>query len=404
MAQQHFWDRHYDNVLPPLSPQSSRFCGETYEPLTDLPYTILSSSPLPDSSPSKTLPHPNTLQMQPLTDISRFSEGSHAPSLHPLSQLSAHAMFPERSQTPAIADPNISSQGPASPLKPVTSVPSSPGKENKGVKDTTKTKKRQLWTGAGLVALARAVLEKEPFVQPHGKKGKVWDDIKEILVTERSIAADSHATAVQHKAESLVSYWKNPKSTDGRIKSIAKIFEDRPTYKITIAALMDGIDNQWDRGRNESEVVKEKNQKKKDEDTEGGEVICHASLQTMGLRKHQDLVLDDKTDTDGNEHNDHDNHLTRSTHKRKYNSIASLDDDDSKDGNGDNETIGTGHKRQRSSIRRVTGNSELLEFLRADSADWKAHQERLEEQGAEMTRILQGFFELDKARFEQEQE
>ncbi|KAJ3780581.1 hypothetical protein GGU10DRAFT_337053 [Lentinula aff. detonsa] len=309
-------------------------------------------------------------------------------------------MFLERSQTPAVADPHIISQGPASPLKPVTSVPSSPGKENEGIKNTTKTKKRQSWTGADLIALARAVLEKEPFVQPHRKKGKVWDDIKEILVAEKSITANTHATAVQHKAESLVSYWKNPKSTDGRIKSIAKIFKDRPAYKITIAALMDGIDNQWDRGRNESEAVKEKNQKKKDEDTEGGEAIRHASLRTMGLRKHQmDPVLDDKTDTDGDEHNDHDNNLTRSpTHKRKYDSIASLDDDDN------NETIGTGHKRQRSSIRRATGNSELLEFLRADSADRKAHQERLEEQGTEMTRILQGFFELDKARFEREQE
>ncbi|KAJ3978741.1 hypothetical protein F5890DRAFT_1652378 [Lentinula detonsa] len=196
MAQQHFWDQHYDNVLPPLSPRSLRFC--------DLPYTILSSSPSPDSSPSKTIPHPSTLQTQPLTDISGFT-----------------------------------------------------------------------------------VLEKEPFVQPHGKKGKVWDDIKEILVAEKSITADTHATAVQHKADSLVSYWKNPKSTDGHIKSIAKIFEDRPAYKITIAALMDGIDNQWDRGRNESEAVKEKNQKKKDEDTEGGEAIRHASLRTMGLRKHQ---------------------------------------------------------------------------------------------------------------------
>ncbi|KAJ3991433.1 hypothetical protein F5050DRAFT_1812542 [Lentinula boryana] len=245
MAQQHFWDQHYDNVLPPLSPRSSRFCGETYEPLTDLPYTILSSSPSPDSSPSKTIPHPSTLQTQPLTDISGFSEGSHAPLLPPLSQLSAGLEH---------------SQMPASPLKPVTSVPLSPGKENKVIKDTTKTKKRQLWTGADLISLARAVLEKEPFVQPHGKKGKVWDDIKEILVAEKSITADTHATAVQHKADSLVSYWKNPKSTDGHIKSIAKIFEDRPAYKITIAALMDGIDNQWDRGQNESEAVKEKNQ------------------------------------------------------------------------------------------------------------------------------------------------
>ncbi|KAJ3797459.1 hypothetical protein GGU11DRAFT_745213 [Lentinula aff. detonsa] len=389
MAQQHFWDRHYDNVLPPLSPRSSRFCGETYEPLTDLPYTILSSSPSPDSSPSKTLPHPNTLQ--PLTDISGFSEGSHTPLLPPLSQLSAGAMFLERSQTPAVADPHIISQGPASPLKPVTSVPSSPGKENEGIKNTTKTKKRQSWTGADLIALARAVLGKEPFVQPHGKKGKVWDDIKEILVAEKSITPILMLQLFSTRQRVWYPTGRTRRAPMAVSKALRKSSKIGPHTKLQLRHLWMG---------STIKAVKEKNQKKKDEDTEGGEAIRHASLRTMGLRKHQmDPVLDDKTDTDGDEHNDHDNNLTQSpTHKRKYDSIASLDDDDN------NETIGTGHKRQRSSIRRATGNSELLEFLRADSADWKAHQERLEEQGTEMTRILQGFFELDKARFEREQE
>ncbi|KAJ3821931.1 hypothetical protein F5880DRAFT_1661414 [Lentinula raphanica] len=296
-----FWDQHYSNVLPPLSPRSSQFRGEIHETLTDLPYTLLpaSESPSPNLSPLELPPRQPTPRMRPLINVGDFNQPTPTTRLPPLSNIS-----PERCQTPDIA---VSPAG--SPSKPITEPPPSPGKENEGIKEPSKTKKRQQWTGSDLIALARAVLEKEPYVQPHGKKvyldsqvrydssgtredpwkkGKVWSEIKDILVAEKSVTSDTNATAVQHKAESLVSYWKNPKSSDKGIKTIAKIFNKRPGYKITIAALMDGVESQWDRGKSESEVVKEKNQKKKDKDTEGGEAIRRASLQTMGLHRGQD--------------------------------------------------------------------------------------------------------------------
>ncbi|KAJ3830923.1 hypothetical protein F5878DRAFT_648105, partial [Lentinula raphanica] len=279
MAHSQFWDQHYSNVLPPLSPRSSQFRGEIHETLTDLPYTLLpaSESPSPNLSPLELPPRQPTPRMRPLINVGDFNQPTPTTRLPPLSNIS-----PERCQTPDIA---VSPAG--SPSKPITEPPPSPGKENEGIKEPSKTKKRQQWTGSDLIALARAVLEKEPYVQPHGKKGKVWSEIKDILVAEKSVTSDTNATAVQHKAESLVSYWKNPKSSDKGIKTIAKVFDKRPGYKITIAALMDGVESQWDRGKSESKVVKEKNQKKKDEDTEGGEAIRRASLQTMGLRNTQ---------------------------------------------------------------------------------------------------------------------
>ncbi|KAJ3755708.1 hypothetical protein EV360DRAFT_85665 [Lentinula raphanica] len=391
MAHSQFWDQHYSNVLPPLSPRSSQFRGEIHETLTDLPYTLLpaSESPSPNLSPLELPPRQPTPRMRPLINVGDFNQPTPTTRLPPLSNIS-----PERCQTPDIA---VSPAG--SPSKPITEPPPSPGKENEGIKEPSKTKKRQQWTGSDLIALARAVLEKEPYVQPHGKKGKVWSEIKDILVAEKSVTSDTNATAVQHKAESLVSYWKNPKSSDKGIKTIAKVFDKRPGYKITIAALMDGVESQWDRGKSESEVVKEKNQKKKDEDTEGGEAIRRASLQTMGLRNTQVDQTEDKTDTES------DNNSESLSHKRKFDSVsvASLNEDDNDD-DKEHETTMTAHKRRRRSARRSTSNSDLLDFLRADSADRKAHQERLEQQGSEMTRILHGFLELDRARFEREKE
>lgn len=63
---------HFNNILnPPVTPRSAhsqcRFCGENFEPLTDLPYTIIPMGnespssephlPLPPLSPTKTPCH-----------------------------------------------------------------------------------------------------------------------------------------------------------------------------------------------------------------------------------------------------------------------------------------------------------------------------------------------------------
>ncbi|KAJ4480526.1 hypothetical protein C8J55DRAFT_560473 [Lentinula edodes] len=287
---------------------------------------------------------------------------------------------------------------PLSQLKP---TPTSPGKENEGIQrphvsggpEAGKKVGARIWTAKDLIELAKICVEYKPFLQPYGKKGKVWDKIFYALSERGFRLSKVPALSLRHKAESLVGYWKNPSDNNSSVKAIAKIL-DNSMDKITIAALMDSVEAQWDEAKNKSDKAKADIQKKQDEDNEGGEAIRMASMQAFRSHKRDAKPLDDEdTDTD----TDNNSGSRKSGTKRKFS----------------DSNVTKSHKRQRSSVRRTSNNTKILDFLESDAEERRSHQDKvvmLMERGQKLTQehekevasILHGFLELDRARFEQE--
>ncbi|KAJ3884583.1 hypothetical protein GG344DRAFT_71226 [Lentinula edodes] len=251
----------------------------------------------------------------------------------------------------------------------------------------------RIWTAKDLIELAKICAEYKPFLQPYGKKGKVWDKIFYALSERGFCLSKVPALSLRHKAKSLVGYWKNPSDNNLSIKAIAKIL-DNSMDKITIAALMDSVEVQWDEAKNKLDKAKADIQKKQDEDNEGGEAIHMASMQAFRSHKRDAKPLDDEdTDTDtGN-----------NSGSRKSGTNQKFSDSN----------VTKSHKHQRSSVRRTLNNTKILDFLESNAEERRSHQDKvvmLMERGQKLTQehekevgsILHGFLELDHAQFEQE--
>ncbi|GAW03885.1 hypothetical protein LENED_005639 [Lentinula edodes] len=273
----------------------------------------------------------------------------------------------------------------APPLSQFKPTPTSSGQENEGIQrahvfgspEADKKVGARIWNAKDLIELAKICVEYKPFLQPYGKKGKVWDHIFYALSERGFHLSKVPALSLHHKAESLVGYWKNPGDSNSNIKAIA-------------VALMDSVEAQWDEAKNKSDKAKADIQKKQDEDNKGREAIHMASMQAFHSHKHNAKPLDNE-DTDNN------SACRKSGTKQKFS----------------DSNVTKSHKHQRLSLCQTSNNPKILDFLESDTEERRSHQDKvvmLMEQGQKLTQehekevasILHGFLELDRAWFEQE--
>ncbi|KAJ7888165.1 hypothetical protein B0H14DRAFT_3430357 [Mycena olivaceomarginata] len=111
------------------------------------------------------------------------------------------------------------------------------------------------YTGDDLILLTREVVNVNPFIAAYGQKGASWQQIVDNL-EERGFCHKITAANVQHKAEALISYKKDP---NGKNKNLAKV-------------------TQYDESKDKSDDTKAKLKAKQDADREGGEAIHHAFI------------------------------------------------------------------------------------------------------------------------------
>ncbi|KAK6981676.1 hypothetical protein R3P38DRAFT_3233757 [Favolaschia claudopus] len=122
--------------------------------------------------------------------------------------------------------------------------------------------KTSFGTGEALIKLASAAVDLTAFLAPHKKKGVAWQAITDTLKKDKLLRRTKiNAVTVQRKAEALVAFKKQKETSAG----------------ITIAALLEGLEDQYDQAKDKSDAQKEKIKKKADEDRVGGEAIRTAS-------------------------------------------------------------------------------------------------------------------------------
>ncbi|KAJ3912360.1 hypothetical protein F5877DRAFT_72464 [Lentinula edodes] len=383
MSYEQFWRKHFDNVdgqNPSISPSASRLCGQTS---TEHPHTVSSAEEFdkayhPPKSPPPLSPGPHLPSLQDLINSSRNEYKTTLPETH--------------SRDPLVTLARSDSNAPAATASWPTS--DSPGKENQIAKRPTPG--LTVWKGPELIMLARAMVDFKPWLAPYGQKGKLWEDIRAAMIHEGFKHVKMSANSIQKKGEDLVKYWQDPKCSKPGVHSIANALPKGSSQEITIAALMERVQAGYDDAKNKSEMAKAETKKKEQEDFEGGEAIRNASMQAMCSHKalpnsDSDSDSDSNADTEVNTNID-----TTKKHKLSSSSSSLLDEDSEPK-----------KKRKRTSSRRIsTFETNVLTFLQNDAVERKAHQEELlgliRKQGADMTTVLHGFLELDKARFENE--
>ncbi|KAF8987944.1 hypothetical protein BDQ17DRAFT_1334790 [Cyathus striatus] len=156
------------------------------------------------------------------------------------------------------------------------------GKENI---DLTAKDVRLKLNSSHLISIVHAVMEKEPFLAPYGKKNAAWLELNKYLV-EHGFPKTS-SDLLRRKAGGLVGYYKNPKSLDSKVKSIAAIISGS-SDNVTIAAILDHISKQWDDSLQLSEDKKAEMRKKHDDDCLGGEALWQASLNATACEEYME--------------------------------------------------------------------------------------------------------------------
>ncbi|KAJ7599820.1 hypothetical protein C8J56DRAFT_1037429 [Mycena floridula] len=143
----------------------------------------------------------------------------------------------------------------------------------------------RLWKGGDLVELARIAVDRRPFLAPHGRKGPTCTEVRNDLVEKQGVRLESiTGPVIQHKMEGLVHYKKDPDSVDKEVKAIASILKGN-SYDITIQAILERLETQYDEAKDKSEAAKEKLRKKAEDDQIGGEEIRDASMRGL-VKKH----------------------------------------------------------------------------------------------------------------------
>ncbi|KAJ7691355.1 hypothetical protein B0H17DRAFT_1133872 [Mycena rosella] len=148
-------------------------------------------------------------------------------------------------------------------------------------KENEETGASKGYTGEELITLARVVIDADPFMRPHGQKGGAWQEITETLRQRNFRPTSISAASVQHKVEALVAYKKDPA---GKHKNLANVIGEGTAASITIGALLERLETQFDAAKDKSDDAKVKIKKKNDEDREGGEAIRQASMRTLRKR------------------------------------------------------------------------------------------------------------------------
>ncbi|KAJ7934984.1 hypothetical protein B0H13DRAFT_1854693 [Mycena leptocephala] len=166
-------------------------------------------------------------------------------------------------------------------------------KENASPTDDASTTSKAHYNGDDLISIARAVVDVNPFIAPYGKNGIAWQEVVDKLVDQNFRHKAVNAVTVQHKAEALTSYEKDPL---GKHKNLANVIGDGKSASITIGALLERLETQYDESKDKSDDAKAKLKSKQDADREGGEAIRRASMQTLRHKRARSPSTSDDED------------------------------------------------------------------------------------------------------------
>ncbi|KAK7002087.1 hypothetical protein R3P38DRAFT_2557492 [Favolaschia claudopus] len=146
--------------------------------------------------------------------------------------------------------------------------------------------KANFGTGNALVKVASAAVDLEPFLAARGDKGAAWEALAEKLSKAKEFKNTKISGAsVKKKVLAL-----NP----GANRKLANIIGNETAAGITIAALLERLETQYDQAKGKSDKAKAETKKKNDEDREGGEAIRRASMDINRKRKRDSGDTDDE--------------------------------------------------------------------------------------------------------------
>ncbi|KAJ7442125.1 hypothetical protein FB451DRAFT_114546 [Mycena latifolia] len=241
-------------------------------------------------------------------------------------------------------------------------------KEKENGEQDTASKGKPTFTGEDLITIGRVVIDLNPWLAPHGQKAHVWQEAVNVLTQRGFRHATISAASVQHKAEALVAYKKDP---TGKHKNLNNIIGEGTSASITIGALLERLETQFDAAKDKSDDAKAKLRKKNDEDREGGESIRQASMKTLRKRARS-------PDSDDAAATDREEAPTPTPTARAAAASSSLETIDSDDDNTSNAKKGC--KRRRRTERRSGSASEaegFLTLMKAENTRRARHDERV---------------------------
>ncbi|KAJ7754270.1 hypothetical protein B0H14DRAFT_3512618 [Mycena olivaceomarginata] len=180
------------------------------------------------------------------------------------------------------------------------------------------------------------------------RKGLMGKDLTLIARAVNFCHKTISAASVQHKAEALVLYKKN----------LSNVISEGTSASITIRALLECLETQFDAAKDKSDNAKAKLKKKNNEDREGGESICQASMHTHHKRARSPASNDDANTT---------NCETSTLSTRTIAADSSLETINSDD---DNATNGKKASKRCRGMRRSTLSDPdgLLALIKAENA------------------------------------
>ncbi|KAJ6467548.1 hypothetical protein C8R47DRAFT_1201146 [Mycena vitilis] len=229
---------------------------------------------------------------------------------------------------------------------------------------------RTVYNAARLLKLASAAVDLEPFLAPHGSKVATWQTLVDKLKDDDEVFRKStiSAASVQHKVESLVAFKKN--KNPKRYRQLANVLAKKPAVRVTIGALLERLEQDYDEAKDKSDEAKAKIKKKNAEDRDGGEAIRQASMKTLGKRKRQPTP---DSDADDGALSDNGSATTTRT-PRSTAASASIETIDSGDDDAANASKG---QRKRRRNDRSSETAQLFAFMRAENDRRAKHDERV---------------------------
>ncbi|KAF9030055.1 hypothetical protein BDP27DRAFT_1375354, partial [Rhodocollybia butyracea] len=188
-----FFDAHFDNICrPPVSSRIAKEYGHCFEvseaELRELPYSLESDiDDQVDDNPWHSQSSSPTIMLWPVLPQTRSVTRT------PL------VSSPSRKWNVDIEQARCqigNSAAAAKPLKPTAQVG------------------ERRFSGADLVETARQAVETNPFLAPHGQKGKVWQELTDRLVANPAFRLKNiESSSIRSKVMGLVAYKENPAST-----------------------------------------------------------------------------------------------------------------------------------------------------------------------------------------------
>ncbi|KAJ7775014.1 hypothetical protein B0H16DRAFT_1450446 [Mycena metata] len=138
------------------------------------------------------------------------------------------------------------------------------------------------YTVEGLIHLARAVDTIQPFLAPQGRKGQAWDNVVDIMKTKKEFPDTIlSAASAQHKAKALVKFKKDPSKNT----QLNNLIDEGTGPAITMGALLEKLETQWDSAKGKSDNGKAKIKQKNDKDCVGGSAFREASMRKFRKRR-----------------------------------------------------------------------------------------------------------------------